>query len=256
VPLEDVVAELGSRLSSRPDYITLSGSGEATLHFQLGDLLARIKTLTDIPVAVLTNGSLMWLEEMRRELRRADLVIPSLDAGDEMMFRIVNRPHEEVSFERMLDGLVAFRQEFHGAYWLEVMVVGGHTATPAEIAKLADSVDRIQPDRVQLNTVTRPPAEEHATLVSPKQLEELCTLFSSPAEVIADFRDIHQEPEFIGSRKEVLALLQRRPCSVEDIASGLGIHQNEVVKYVEDLHIHGAVAVSLIGGKCCYKAVR
>jgi wyosine [tRNA(Phe)-imidazoG37] synthetase (radical SAM superfamily) len=256
VSLEGIVAELENRLSSTPDYITLSGSGEPTLHSQVDELIARIKSLTDIQVAVLTNGSLLWREEMRRELLHADLVIPSLDAGDESMFRVVNRPHEQISFEKMLDGLVAFREEFPGEYWLEVMVVGGYTDTPAQIAKLADCVDRIQPDRVQLNTVTRPPAEEQATAVTPEQLSEFCSLFRQPAEVIADFRGIHQESEFKSGRKEVLAMLQRRPCSVEDIAVGLAMHQNEVLKYVEELRAQGAVECSRRRDKLYYRTVQ
>jgi wyosine [tRNA(Phe)-imidazoG37] synthetase (radical SAM superfamily) len=156
----------------------------------------------------------------------------------------------------MLDGLLAFRQEFPGRYWLEVMVVGGHTGTRAGIAKLADCVDRIRPDRVQLNTVTRPPAEAHAARVSAEELDEFCSRFPSPAEVIADFRGTHQDPEFVAGRKEVLAMLQRRPCSVEDIACGLGMHQNEVVKYVEELSTRGAVEVSTRGNKSYYKAAR
>lgn len=256
VPLEKVVAELESRLSSNPDYITLGGSGEPTLHCQVGELIARIKTLTDTPVAVLTNGALLWVKQVRRQLLHADLVIPSLDAGCETVFQAVNRPHRRISFEKMLDGLVAFRREYPGKYWLEVMVVGGYNATRGEICKLAECVKRIRPDRVQLNTVTRPPAEEHAAPVSPEQLHEFCSLFPPPAEVIADFRGIHQEPEFVGGRKEVLDMLQRRPCSVEDIACGLGMHQNEVVKYVEELSTQGAVDVSTSGRKRYYKAVR
>jgi len=256
VPLERVVAELEGRLSSKPDYITLSGSGEPTLHSQVGELIAGIKSLTDTPVAVLTNGSLLWLEEIRRKLLGADLVIPSLDAGDELMFQMVNRPHEQVSFEQMLDGLVAFRQEFPGQYWLEVMVVGGHTATPAEIGKVAECVDRIRPDRVQLNTVTRPPAEKHAVAVSRDQLTEFGSLFQPPAEVIADFHGIHRESEFVGDRKEVLAMLQRRPCSIEDIAHGLGMHQNEVIKHLEELRAQGAVESSTSGNRHYYETVR
>jgi wyosine [tRNA(Phe)-imidazoG37] synthetase (radical SAM superfamily) len=255
VPLDKVVAELESRLSSKPDYVTLSGSGEPTLHSQVGELIAAIKALTDTPVAVLTNGSLLWRKEVRRELLGADVVIPSLDAGDEATFRVVNRPHERISFERMLDGLVAFRQEFPGQYWLEVMVVGGHTATPAEMAKLADCAHRIRPDRVQLNTVTRPPAEAHAVAVSREQLAEFSSLFHPPAEVIADFRDSHAESGFVVDRKEVLAMLQRRPCSIEDIAHGLGMHRNEVIKHLDELRAQGAVEPSTSGSQHFYKAV-
>ena len=128
-------------------------------------------------MAVLTNGSLLWLEDVRRQLLRADLVIPSLDAGSETMFQIVNRPHPQISFRQMLDGLVAFRQEFSGQYWLELMFVRWYTTTPAEIGKLAECVHRIQPDRIQLNTVTRPPAERDAVRISRERLAHFSSLF-------------------------------------------------------------------------------
>jgi wyosine [tRNA(Phe)-imidazoG37] synthetase (radical SAM superfamily) len=254
-PLEQVVAELPQRLASKPDYITLSGSGEPTLHAQLDELIARIKALTDIPVAVLTNGSLLWQQDLRRQLLRADLVVPSLDAGDEAMFQLVNRPHSQIAFDKMFDGLVAFRQEFPGTYWLEVMVVGGYTDTPAELDKLAVCADRIQPDRVQLNTVTRPPAEKAAATVSPQRMADFCALFHPAAEVIADYRAVHQQADFVASRNEVLALLERRPCSVADIASGLGMHENEVIKYLEELCAAGTVERLGNKDKLYYRAI-
>ena len=256
VPLADVVDELQKSLSSEPDYITLSGSGEPTLHSQVGELIARIKRITDVPVAVLTNGSLLWRDDVRQLLLGADLVIPSLDAGDATMFRLVNRPHEGISFEQMLAGLIGFRRQFRGRYWLEVFVLGAYTAIPAELSKLAKCVSRIHPDRVQLNTVTRPPAEKHAVGVSPERLAELSSFFQPPAEVIADFRDVHREAEFVAGREEILAMLRRRPCSVEDIAGGLGMHRNEVVKYIEELNAENLLDQSLIGDRLYYKVAR
>lgn len=240
-PLADVVAELQERLASRPDYVTLSGSGEPTLYSRVGDLIDRIRSLTDIPVAVLTNGSLLWQAEVRKQLLDAHLVIPSLDAGDESTFSAVNRPHADIAFEQMLEGLVAFRDEYHGHYWLEVFLLGGHTAAPADARKIAECVGRVRPDRVQLNTVDRPPAEDYAVAVPHRHLCELAALFDPVAEVIADFRGVHAEEEFVATRQAVLELLQRRPCSADDIARGLGIHRNEAAKHVQELLAQGLV---------------
>jgi len=170
-------------------------------------------------VAVLTNGSLLWQEEVRKQLMKADLVIPSLDAGNEVMLRLVNRPHRGVSFERMLAGLVDFRREFRGDYWLEVFVLGAYTAIKADFAKLVGCVGLIGPDRVQLNTIARPPAESFAIGISRQRLTELARMFNPPAEVIADFRGVHGQAEFVACREDILDLLRRRPCSMDDIAN-------------------------------------
>lgn len=254
VSLDEVVAELKTKLSCRPDYITLSGSGEPTLFSRTGELIDRIKTLTNVPVAVLTNGSLMWQPDVRSQVMNADLIIPSLDAGDAGMFRVINRPHDSISFDEMLQGLIDLRYEYRGQYWLEVFLMAGHNAIPCDAEKLAACVSRIKPDRVQLNTVTRPPTEDYAVTVERKQLEKLATLFDPPAEVIADFRGIHQHGDFSAGRDGILELLKRRPCSLEDIACGLSMHRNEVIKYIEELTADNLIESTLTAGKCYYRS--
>ena len=240
-PLEKVVEGLKVRLSSNPDYITLSGSGEPTLYSRIGELIGKIKELTEIPVAVLTNGSLFWLPEVRRSIMEANLIVPSLDAGNDSIFQYVNRPHKDIVFDRMLQGLIDLRNEYEGQYWLEVFLLGGVTSTEREIQKLAQCIERISPDRVQVNTVTRPPAESFALPVSMDHLEALSAQLAKKAEIIADYRHIHTQKTFTAARDDILELLRRRPCSIEDIAEGLGLHRNEVVKYVEDLSRQGQI---------------
>jgi len=253
-PPEEIVAAVAARLTSQPDYITLSGSGEPTLYSPIGELIDRIKAITDIPLAVLTNGSLLWRSDVRRGLMNADLVVPSLDAGDEAMFRAINRPCAGISFERMLSGLIDFRREYKGQYWLEVVLLAGHNATDSQVARLAECVRRIGPDRVQLNTATRPPAEDYAYAVSQSRLSELARLFEPPAEVIADFHGVHQQHEFAAGRQTVLEMLRRRPCSLGDIADGLGMHHNEAIKYVEELTAANLIDKTTVAGKLYYRA--
>jgi wyosine [tRNA(Phe)-imidazoG37] synthetase (radical SAM superfamily) len=252
VPLEDVLAELEPRLSSRPDYITLSGSGEPTLFLYLDELITRVKGMTSVPVALLTNGALLWQPEVRRAVRDVDLLIPSLDAGGEMMLRRVNRPHSAISWERLMEGLVAAREACQGKYWLEVLLVAGYTDSNAELEKLANCVHRIEPDLVQLNTVTRPPIEAFAEGISQERLAEAAGVFDAPVEVIVDHPDVHEQAHFSASRRQVLALLERRPCSIGDIAAGLRIHPNEVVKHVGLLHLEGVVETTWSAGKRYY----
>jgi len=252
-PLDAVLTELKDKLATKPDYITLSGSGEPTLFSKLGDLIAAIKDMTDIPVAVLTNGSLLGRPEVSAGLMQADLVVPSLDAGDEQLFQHVNRPHEAISFDQMVEGLVRFRQAYGGQYWLEVFLLGGVTAVPAEVEKIAKLVERIGPDRIQLNTVTRPPAEDFALPVSREEILRLAEIFGGRAEIIADYRGTHKQSEFRARRSDVLELLSRRPCTLEDIANGLALHRNEVVKHVEELSEEGKIVLEKRGLKLYYR---
>jgi len=239
VPLDLVLEQVQRRLPSGPDYITLSGSGEPTLFSRIGELIVRIKDMTDIPVAVLTNGSLLWQKAVRDDLQQADLVIPSLDAGNERMFQYVNRPAPELSFDQMVDGLVTFREQYEGQYWLEVFLLGGVTDVQAEVEAIARAVQRVGPHRVQLNTVSRPPGEDFAFPVPPDEMARLAPRIAENAEVVADYRHVHQQPAFAARGGDVLELLRRRPCTIEDIASGLGMHRNEAAKYIEQFLAEG-----------------
>lgn len=252
VPLDAVLSELETKLSPRPDYVTLSGSGEPTLYSRLDELLDRIKVMTDIPVAVLTNGSLLWQEEVRRQLTAADVVMPSLDAGDPAAFHLINRPHEALTFERMLSGLIAFRQHFHGQYWLEVLLVGTFTDFESELAAIRDCVAQIEPDRVLLGTVTRPPAEDYALTVSHEHLMNLASTFSPPAEVLEDFHGPEPVQQLSANREDILGLLVRRPCTIDDIAAGLRMHKVEVLKHVELLVANGLIETRTSGKEQVY----
>lgn len=252
VPVERVLHAVRDKLDTRPDYITLSGSGEPTLFRPLDRLIAGIRSMSAIPVAVLTNGSLLHDAEVRRELAGADLVVPSLDAPNEAVFQAVNRPHESLGFEQVVEGLVDFRRGFSGAYWLEVFLLGGYTDSESQIAALRDCIARISPDRVQLNTVTRPPAEEAAVAVAHERLLEIAADFDPPAEVIAEFRGDDAFRASASGRGEVLDMLRRRPCSVDDIAAGLAIHRNEAVKLVEHLLSEAAIRQQRVGDKLYY----
>jgi len=253
-PVDEVVREVEERLQRipLPDYVTISGSGEGTLHADLGDLVARIKRITDVPVAIVTNGSLLFRTEVREACFGADLVIPSLDAGDDSMFRYVNRPHESVAFDQMVQGLADFRKEYDKEIWLEVFLLGGVTATTAEVLKIKEQTDRIQPDKIQLNTVARPAAEEFAFPVGRDELEQLCKLFGKGAEVIASFAPHRQMEEFKARRDDIMALLARRPCSLDDVANGLMLNRSQLLKHLNDLASQGLIKYTYRDGHVYY----
>jgi wyosine [tRNA(Phe)-imidazoG37] synthetase (radical SAM superfamily) len=256
VPLKAVVAEVKARLAQgpAPDYVTLSGSGEPTLHLRVAELISEIKAFTTTPVAVLTNGSLLWQAEVRESLAEADLVVPSLDAGSEALFQRVNRPHPEITFERMVTGLQEFRPGFAKPIWLEVFLLEGLTALPAEVERIAEIVTTISPDRVQLNSVARPPAEEYARGVPLETLRACAKALGPQAEIVMDYEAAAQPERSHANEAEIRALLQRRPCRVEDIAAGLGLHRNEVLKHLGHLLRAGQVTGAVAHGSTYYSA--
>jgi wyosine [tRNA(Phe)-imidazoG37] synthetase (radical SAM superfamily) len=252
--MDAVLDELKRKLVSRPDYITLSGSGEPTLHSRLGDIIEQIQAMTEVPVAVLTNGSLLWRKEVREEAALADVVLPSLDAGDAVKFQFINRPHPSLSFEQMVEGLIEFRSEFSGQYWLEVFLLGGYTAIDADVRNIAAWVRRIRPDRVQLNTVARPPVEDFAMSVPPEALANFALRFDPPAEVVAERPSRLSHKALRLNSGVVLDLLRRRPCTADDVARGLGLNRLEVLKLLEALTARGELQTSQLDDQIYYSA--
>jgi len=257
-PVDAVLKEVEEKLKTifPPDYITLSGSGEPTLHSGIADIISGIKKISSIPVAVLTNGSLFWIDEVRDAVSGADLVIPSLDAGSQKTFLSVNRPHSGIIFKKMVEGLCTFREGFRGPVWLEVFITGGITDSDDEIARIKALADRIAPERIQLNTTVRTPAERYAKMVNRGKMEEISSFFGRTCEVIADYTKVHEQSEFSSTREDVLELLRLRPCSVDDVSSGLGLHRNETVKYIQELMDKELIWMEERRGKRLYSGYR
>jgi wyosine [tRNA(Phe)-imidazoG37] synthetase (radical SAM superfamily) len=248
----DVVAQVRGRLESEPDVIALAGSGEPTLHAGIGDVIAGIKRLTDVPVAVITNGSLLSRPTVRRELAAADIVLPSLDAPDDGLFQLINRPHRALRFADVVGGMIAFRNGYRGQLWLEVMLLAGVTGIVAEVERLVEVAARIAPDRIQLNTAVRPPAESFVAPVADGSLQKFAGLFTPHAEVIVD--TLTADGGRVAASTDILALLSRRPCTVADIAAGLGIHHGEALKAATALVIEGAAELHTHEGQSFYVA--
>ncbi len=257
VPIDPLIREIEETLrnSVPPDYITLSGSGEPTLHSGFGDVIDAIKRISDVPVALITNSSLVGDPDVRTGCAKADLLVPSLDVADRKIFPCVNRPHREIDFDEMVDGLVELRRMFDGKMWLEILLLYGVTGVAPYVRKMLPLVERIRPDRIQLNTAVRPPADPIVRPVPERDLHELAGLFDSKAEVIACFSPAEKEHKFLARREDVLAMLRRRPCSIEDIASGMGIHHNEVIKYIGQLERDGQAQSEIRAGTVYYVAV-
>jgi wyosine [tRNA(Phe)-imidazoG37] synthetase (radical SAM superfamily) len=236
-PVSEVLTQIRKALDQNPliDHITFSGSGEPPLNTAIGKLIRQIKTITDIPVAVLTNSSLLVRPSVRKALLAADIVIPSLDAARAAAFRRVNRPLPSLKIEGIIRALVTFRREFKGRIWLEVMLVKGINDSPADVRALKKAIARIKPDRIQLNTVVRPPAEKWAKPLSRRALEMIKKDLGEKAEVVAEFRRRPRSPAGQNLRDAILAMVERRPVTLPDIAVSLGRNEREVRPHLDTL---------------------
>jgi wyosine [tRNA(Phe)-imidazoG37] synthetase (radical SAM superfamily) len=228
-------------LEKKPDYITLSGSGEPTLNTSIREIIQRIKEITSTPVAILTNSSLLSLDEVRRNLSEADVVLPSLDALTPALFEYINRPHSSLSIGRIISGLIQFRKQYRGQMWLEILFCRGVNDGREETERLKEVIERIEPDRIQLNTPVRPPAEDFAFPLTLAQLDEIKERLGDKAEIIPEFAAPTGEKFNSVKDSEILNLIKRRPCTAEDISKALGLHLNEVVKFLEKLLKEGGV---------------
>ena len=258
VPVDEILIQLREKLRTgpTPDYVSLAGSGEPTLHARIGELIAGIKRLTRIPVAVLTNGLLLSMRDIQDALMEADLVLPSLDAGDADLFRLVDRPHAQIEFDAMVDGLAVFRERFTKPVWLEVMLLAGITGIRAEVEKIAALARRIRPERVQINTITRPPCEEFAYPVSPDVMAAFARLFGRGASVVSEHRPRRAAGSGTLADGDILALLTRRPCTARGISDGLGLHLGEVTKRLDILIDRRAVTPVRKNGSVFFETER
>ncbi|MDI6789982.1 MAG: radical SAM protein [Thermodesulfobacteriota bacterium] len=238
VPTSEVLKEAENYLQSEAakiDYVTVTASGEPTLHSKIGDIVSRLKDISPKPVAVITNSSLLHLPEVRQALLKADVILPSLDAVRPDTFRRINRPIRSIRIEQIISGLKDLRQEYTGRIWLEILFVQGINDRPEEVEELRKALKAIQPDRIQLNTVDRPPAEDYAAPLSSARLETIREVLGERAEVIVDFKRRIQQGFRPLVESEILAMLARRPCTVEDISGLLNVSQDEISAVMESL---------------------
>jgi wyosine [tRNA(Phe)-imidazoG37] synthetase (radical SAM superfamily) len=140
--------------------------------------------VTDLPVSVITNGSLLNRPDVRKELLVADAVLPSLDAGTDLLYRRINRPHRLFSFKQHVEGLIEFRQVFDGRLWLEVMLVNGVNDTTSALTAIAAAVERIDPDEVHITLPTRPPAEPWVEQPDEEGLVRATLILGSVARIV------------------------------------------------------------------------
>ncbi len=249
-PAEAILAEIEESLAGRSalDHITFSGSGEPTLNARLGEIIRAVKQMTSIPVAVITNGTLCSLEDVRYDLAAADIVLPSLDAVSQDVFEKINRPHPQLQINQIIEGLGEFRREYKGKIWLEIMIVKGYNDRESEVLRLREAVRLIQPDKIQLNTVVRPPSVAGVSPVSEARMKEIQAMFGEGCEIIGTFDKHVAEDEGNSSATEILALLERRAMTLEGLADSQRVGREQIVDALRGLKEAGLIVAFIHNG--------
>jgi wyosine [tRNA(Phe)-imidazoG37] synthetase (radical SAM superfamily) len=255
---EIIIEELKQSISKIQylDYITFSGSGEPTLNKDLGLIIDKIKQLTATPVAVLTNGTLLYLAEVREDLALSDLVLPSLDAVSAEVFAKINQPAGDLDINVIIGGMVKFRQEYRGQTWLEVFIVEDINDGGDELDKLYDAITKIKPDKVQLNSLDRPPAYAGVKAVDAAKLEQIAARWGNGPVRVEVIQRVRQRREILSFSKNlennILNTIRRRPLMIEDLEAITGRKRCEILKYIDVLEKEKKIAAKIVDDKIFY----
>ena len=253
VPMQDVLAELErwNKADGQADHITLAGSGEPTLHNRFGDVFRWVKAHSDIQSVLLTNGTLLHYTEVRQEAALADKVKVSLSAWDEASFRQIHRPAAGVTFDLLVSGERAFREGYSGELSVEVFIVDGVNSHVSQVRKISEVVRSIHPDRIDINTVVRPPAVEGTAPVPESRLKELAELFGEKASVTSTFRKLGFVSMDI-SEDALLGLISRHPATCGQLAAEYNLPEDLMLKTLSEMMESGLLLSERREGETYY----
>jgi wyosine [tRNA(Phe)-imidazoG37] synthetase (radical SAM superfamily) len=236
-PAKEILAEVREVIAEYPnlDHITISGSGEPTLNSKIGAIIRGIKQMTNIPVAVLTNGTLLADPQVRKDLMEADIVSPSLDAVTPEVFEKIDRPNPKLRIDNIIEGIRKFRKEYRGRMWMEILFVSGMNDHDDEVYKMKQVIDEIQPEKVHLNTVIRPPAYSIAQPTGEQRLKEIQKILGERSEIVGIFKETHRTQEHNADGQAILGLLKRRAMTVDQMTVSLEMKKEELIRSLDQL---------------------
>ncbi len=222
--MAEVRAALARHAPGQVDWLTFVGSGEPLLHEKLGWMLREVKAMTDVPIALITNGSLLYLPEVRKEVAVVDAVLPTLDAGSAEVYRQIDRPHADATFERLVEGLVTFSREYRGRLWVETMLVSGMNDGEEALRDIAARIREIKPDEVHINLPTRPPAEAWLEPPDDESLMRAIGIFEEVAPVKAVYPLVDNSinlSAYDSPVDAVVGIISRHPLREEEVLEAL-----------------------------------
>jgi len=254
-PLEELLQELRMKLSSMhvlPDVITLSGAGEPTLYSRMGEFIEEAREFSGLPIAVITNSSLINREDVAEELKKADIILPSLDTVVERSFRRLNRPHRDCRLEDIVEGLRKFLDNYSGKVLFEVLLVEGYNTSKEDLSALKEVLETLKVDKIQLNTVARPGTIKKLKALDDKRLEEIKEFLGPRCEIVSSSYHSKIGEEMEDSINIIITLLKRRPCTLDDIHNSTGLPVPELIKLLGELERTKRVETTEFNGKIFY----
>lgn len=248
VPLSEIISQLKNAIKTHHreeiDWITFVGSGEPTLHSGIGWLIKETKKITDIPIAVITNGSLLFLDSVKKALLAANAVLPSLDAGTPKLYKKINRPHPDITFDKYIRGLIEFRQEYKGNYWLEVMLINDLNDTQQTLEDIAKWIEKIKPDKVHIGLPTRPPAEKWIKPPDQEGIMRAIATLGKVAEVVSPGEGKFDLGDGTNVIDGILAIITRHPMSDAQLDRALMVYsEKKKAEIIADLEASPQVQV-------------
>jgi len=241
--------------AEKVDFVTFSGSGEPTLNNKLGSMIREIKKSINTPIAVITNGSLLNLKEVRNDLMYADIILPSLDAVSDEIFQRINRPQSNIGPMDIIDGIKRFRKKYTGMIWLEIMLIKGMNNTKEELQKFVDIVHDLNVDKIHLNTVTRPPSEINAGPLDQEELEQIRIFFGDRCEIISSFEKVGIQQKLEDWDQSLVEILKRRALTLPDIIKITGEGSSRIKTKLQSMEDEGLIKAHRIGAEVYYIAV-
>jgi wyosine [tRNA(Phe)-imidazoG37] synthetase (radical SAM superfamily) len=251
----EIEKELGIVLEkTRPDTITLAGSGEPTLNSAIDEIISVIRKKTGTKIALLTNGSLLWREDVLRKVLSVDIILPTFSTVFDNTFAAIHRPCAGLNPARLIKGLKDLRNKYKGLIFLEVILLSGMNDTEKEIEGLRQAIMEISPDKIQLNTVVRPPSDKRAKPVDALRMDQIRNFFGDRAEIIAYAHHDKNAVEYDSGGVSVIEMARRRPVRLSDIAEALHRTTEDTERLVKELLLIGEIAEQEHEGETFYIA--
>lgn len=244
--VEDIVNELKDYLSKNqyPDVITITANGEPTLYSDLSNLIDQVnKIKNSSKTLILSNGSTINNPNVREALKKFDIVKLSLDAADQKTFEKIDRSLKGIKIQNLIDGMISFRKEYKGAFVLEVLIVKYVNDDPEVIKRIVEAAKKINPDRVDISTVDRPPAYR-VFPVDNQTLYEIAKMFEGLNVNVALRKNGGDVKKVSLDEQDILNTFKKRAYSISDIQILFDEKTQEIIK---DLLKNGKLKKSNVG---------